>query len=78
MTIEEIMRSNLTNDQYDAVIDDAKHILCLACAGSGKSRTLVLQKRQTFKNPQTPLQINTPTGLKTIAALDMKDEGYNE
>lgn len=36
------------------------------------------QKRQAFKNMQTPPQINTPTGLKTIAALDMKDEGYDE
>ena len=30
----------LTDDQYNAVIDDTKEILCLACAGSGKSRTL--------------------------------------
>ncbi len=31
---------SLTNDQYNAVIDDTNEILCLACAGSGKSRTL--------------------------------------
>lgn len=43
MTTEEILRLNLTDDQYNAVIDDAKHILCLACAGSGKSRTLAFK-----------------------------------
>jgi len=31
---------SLTDDQYNAVIDDTNEILCLACAGSGKSRTL--------------------------------------
>ena len=40
MTIQEILLENLTKEQYDAVIDDRKNILCLACAGSGKSRTL--------------------------------------
>lgn len=30
----------LTDDQYNAVIDNTNEILCLACAGSGKSRTL--------------------------------------
>lgn len=39
-TINDILKENLTEDQYNAVVDDAKHILCLACAGSGKSRTL--------------------------------------
>lgn len=40
MTTEEILHSNLTDEQYAAVIDDSRNILCLACAGSGKSRTL--------------------------------------
>ena len=40
MSIEQVLRSNLTDDQYNAVIDRNKNILCLACAGSGKSRTL--------------------------------------
>lgn len=40
MRTEEILRANLTDEQYDAVVDESKHILCLACAGSGKSRTL--------------------------------------
>jgi len=40
MTTEEILRANLTDEQYNAVVDESKYILCLACAGSGKSRTL--------------------------------------
>ena len=40
MNITEILKSNLTPEQYSAVIDESKNILCLACAGSGKSRTL--------------------------------------
>ena len=40
MNIQDILLSNLTRDQYNAVIDESKNILCLACAGSGKSRTL--------------------------------------
>lgn len=40
MNISEILQSNLTPEQYSAVVDDSRNILCLACAGSGKSRTL--------------------------------------
>lgn len=39
-TAEEILHDNLTDEQYKAVVDESKYILCLACAGSGKSRTL--------------------------------------
>ena len=38
--IESILREELTEKQYNAAIDPAREILCLACAGSGKSRTL--------------------------------------
>lgn len=31
---------SLTEEQYNAVVDESDEILCLACAGSGKSRTL--------------------------------------
>ena len=40
MDITGILQSNLTTEQYSAVVDNNKNILCLACAGSGKSRTL--------------------------------------
>jgi DNA helicase-2/ATP-dependent DNA helicase PcrA len=39
--IEEVLTQNLTRPaQYDAALDDTPEILALACAGSGKSRTL--------------------------------------
>ena len=40
MIIRELLNKNLTSDQYKAAVDPAKEVLCLACAGSGKSRTL--------------------------------------
>lgn len=57
MTTEEIMRSNLTNDQYDAVIDEERHILCLACAGSGKSRTLAYKIAYLVSKGEAPESI---------------------
>jgi DNA helicase II / ATP-dependent DNA helicase PcrA len=39
--IQEVLAQNLTRpNQYDAALDDTVEILALACAGSGKSRTL--------------------------------------
>jgi DNA helicase II / ATP-dependent DNA helicase PcrA len=38
--IESRIRANLTERQADAALDQARRILCIACAGSGKSRTL--------------------------------------
>ncbi len=38
MTTDKILHSNLTDEQYEAVIDDAKNILCLACVDSEKLR----------------------------------------
>lgn len=43
MTANEILAANLTTEQHNAVIDNNKNILCLACAGSGKSRTLAFK-----------------------------------
>ncbi len=40
MNVNDILLSNLTQDQYNAVVDASRNVLCLACAGSGKSRTL--------------------------------------
>lgn len=40
MDINDVLYSNLTPEQHKAVLDNSKNILCLACAGSGKSRTL--------------------------------------
>lgn len=39
--IEELIRDeHLTPEQAQAVVDDGRAILCIACAGSGKSQTL--------------------------------------
>ncbi len=37
---EDALRENLDDEQFDAATDQASEILTLACAGSGKSRTL--------------------------------------
>lgn len=41
--IEQVLHSQLTADQYHAATDSAKEVLTLACAGSGKSRTLAFR-----------------------------------
>ena len=43
MTTAQVLGQNLTEDQRLAVLDDHRDILCLACAGSGKSRTLAFR-----------------------------------
>ena len=40
MSIDPILRSELTDEQRAAAMDPTREVLCLACAGSGKSRTL--------------------------------------
>lgn len=57
MTTEEIqnlLQSSLTEDQYNAVIDESKNILCLACAGSGKSRTLAYKISYLIAKGESP------------------------
>ena len=57
MTAEEILCQNLTKDQYKAVVDDTKNILCLACAGSGKSRTLAYKIAYLISKGESPESI---------------------
>lgn len=57
MTTEEILRLNLTDDQYNTVIDESRHILCLACAGSGKSRTLAYKIAYLISKGESPESI---------------------
>ena len=38
--IDALLRNKLTDEQYAAAVDPAREVLTLACAGSGKSRTL--------------------------------------
>jgi DNA helicase-2/ATP-dependent DNA helicase PcrA len=55
--IEEILQQNLTNVQYAAVADNADEILCLACAGSGKSRTLAYRIVRLIAEGNSPESI---------------------
>lgn len=57
MGTEEILHVNLTDEQYAAVIDDSRNILCLACAGSGKSRTLAYKIAYLISKGETPESI---------------------
>ncbi len=54
MKLQEILHANLTDEQYQTVIDDSKHILCLACAGSGKSRTLAYKIAYLIAKGESP------------------------
>ncbi len=60
MTTEEIqnlLKDSLTPDQYSAVIDESRNILCLACAGSGKSRTLAYKISYLIARGENPESI---------------------
>lgn len=57
MTTQEILRANLTDEQYEAVLDESRHILCLACAGSGKSRTLAYKIAYLVSKGEIPESI---------------------
>jgi DNA helicase-2/ATP-dependent DNA helicase PcrA len=57
MTIEQVLNANLTNNQKAAVLDTSKDILCLACAGSGKSRTLAFRIAHIIANGCPPQSI---------------------
>jgi DNA helicase-2/ATP-dependent DNA helicase PcrA len=57
MTIQEVLHANLTNEQYNAVVDESRHILCLACAGSGKSRTLAYKIAYLVSKGEAPESI---------------------
>lgn len=41
--MEEVLRANLSDEQFDAATDPHAEVLTLACAGSGKSRTLAFR-----------------------------------
>lgn len=57
MSTDEILRLNLTTEQYKAVVDESKNILCLACAGSGKSRTLAYKIAYLMSRGEAPESI---------------------
>jgi DNA helicase-2/ATP-dependent DNA helicase PcrA len=55
--IDWVLRTNLTEEQYNAVVDRSEHILCLACAGSGKSRTLAYKIAHLVSEGEPPESI---------------------
>jgi DNA helicase-2/ATP-dependent DNA helicase PcrA len=57
MSIQQILRNNLTNDQFEAAIDNSNEVLCLACAGSGKSRTLAYRIARLIAEGNSPESI---------------------
>lgn len=53
----DILRANLTEEQLDAAVDNTNEILCLACAGSGKSRTLAYRIARLIAEGNKPESI---------------------
>jgi DNA helicase-2/ATP-dependent DNA helicase PcrA len=64
-SIDEILRAQLTTEQYEAAVDPSKEVLSLACAGSGKSRTLAFRIARLIAQGQNP---------KTIVAFTFTDK----
>ncbi len=54
MGIAQVLRSELTTEQYNAAVDPAAEVLCLACAGSGKSRTLAYRIARLLAEGERP------------------------
>ena len=54
MSIDQVLRNELTGDQYAAAVDPAGEVLCLACAGSGKSRTLAYRITRLLAEDEAP------------------------
>ena len=52
--IDQVMQTELTTEQYAAANDPAREVLCLACAGSGKSRTLAYRIARLLAEGASP------------------------
>lgn len=52
-----LLERELTLEQKDAVLDDSREILCLACAGSGKSRTLAYRVARLMVQGESPKSV---------------------
>ena len=55
--IQQVIRSNLTPQQQAAALDPATEVLTLACAGSGKSRTLAFRIARLLAEGSDPVSI---------------------
>ena len=56
-SIDQALQSQLTPEQYAAAIDPASEVLCLACAGSGKSTTLAYRIARILAEGEPPQSI---------------------
>ena len=56
-SIDQILRNELTDEQYKAATDGRPEVLCLACAGSGKSRTLAYRIARLLAEEEQPESI---------------------
>jgi len=54
MSIDQVLRDELTPEQYGAAIAPVNEVLCLACAGSGKSRTLAYRIARLLAENEPP------------------------
>ena len=54
MNIHQVLQNELTSDQRAAAVDTAGEVLCLACAGSGKSRTLAYRIARLLAEDEAP------------------------
>jgi len=54
MSIDQVLRNELTPQQYAAAVDTTSEVLCLACAGSGKSRTLAYRIARLLAQNEPP------------------------
>jgi len=55
--INDVLKQYLTDEQYQAVIDNNKEILSIACAGSGKSTTLAYRISRLLSEGESPESI---------------------
>ena len=54
MSIDHVLKNELTAQQYNAAVDTSREVLCLACAGSGKSRTLAYRIARLLSEGEPP------------------------
>lgn len=74
--IDQVLRDNLTDEQYLAAKDTTSEVLCLACAGSGKSRTLAFRIARLVAEGEDPKGIVAFTF--TVKAADAIKRGVAE
>jgi DNA helicase-2/ATP-dependent DNA helicase PcrA len=55
--ISEVLEENLNTAQRAAATDDSSEVICLACAGSGKSRTLAYRIARLIADGNDPEEI---------------------